>query len=124
MPGVIPHLVAGFAMFFIGLFCFRKYFADKNASEKMLLLGVCLLFSCVPDFFGGLYHVFHLLPFETVEPYHFSLHLIITPVSLVVLLLLKFKFDVKREPIWVMGFCCIVVHIVMDLFINEGSMWI
>jgi len=47
MPGVIPHLVAGFAMFFVGWLYFRKYFADEKASEKLLLLVVCSVFNCI-----------------------------------------------------------------------------
>lgn len=124
MPGVIPHLLAGFAMFFVGLFCFRTYFADKDVSEKLLLLVICLVFSCVPDFFLGLYHVFHVLSFEVLVPYHIFFHLIFTPISIVVLLLLKFKIDVKRKHIWVMGFSCIILHIIMDLIIHEGGMWV
>ena len=123
-PGAIPHLVAGFVMFFVGLIYHRKYFKNEKSIEKLLLLIICLLFSCIPEVIGGLYHVFHILPFETIEPYHLFGHLIFTPLSIVVLLLLKFKIDVKRKPIWLMGFSCIILHIIMDLIIHEGGMWI
>ena len=124
IPGAIPHLLAGCVMFFIGWLYFRSYFAEHANREKLYLLLVCLVFSLIPDFFGGLYHVFHFLPFEVVEPFHILLHVIVTPLSLIVLLLLLFKIDIKRRPMWIMGFGCIVVHIIMDLLIHEHSMWI
>ena len=124
MPGVIPHLLAGFAMFFVGWMYFRSYFAVRMHREKLYLLFVCLVFSCLPDIIYGLNYAFNILPFTILGPYHVFLHLIFTPASLVVLFLLKFKIDVKRKPIWIMGFACIILHIIMDLIIHEGGMWI
>jgi len=124
MPGAIPHLLAGCVMFFVGWLYFRTYFEGERAREKLFLLVVCLVFSCVPDLFLVLYYMFHILSFKVLVSYHILLHSIVTPVSIVVLLLLQFKIDVKRKPIWIIGFSCILVHILMDLFIHEHSMWI
>jgi len=119
MPGLIPHLIAGFALYLIGRYSFRKYFdgAQKN-KERILLLFICLLTSVVPDAFLGFYYATNLLPFQTLLPYHVTTHLIITPIAVIIFLLLII-IDSKRKPIWFLGICSIVLHIIMDQFIQE-----
>ncbi|HEC81096.1 MAG TPA: hypothetical protein ENI42_01540 [Thermoplasmatales archaeon] len=123
MPGVTLHVVAGSIVFLIGRYYFKSYF-DGNSKEKMLLVFVCLLFSCLPDFFLAVYYTTHLLPFEMLLHYHIFTHIIFTPAAVIGLLLLKYVVDVERKPIWIMGLWCIVLHIVMDIFIPENGVWI
>jgi hypothetical protein len=120
MPGAIPHLIAGSAMFFIGRYYFKSYFdGDNKLKEKILLAFICLLFSILPDFILVIYYTTHVLPFCTFLPFHDLVHIIFSPIAIIILLILKFKVNTKREPIWIMGLWCIILHIVMDLFLSE-----
>jgi len=122
MPGLIPHLIAGAALYFIGIFYFRPYFKENN--NKLLLAIVCLTFSVIPDLFLGIYYTTHLLSFNTLLPYHVFTHLILTPTVILVFTLLLLKIDTKRKPIWIMGIWALLVHIVMDLLIQETNLFI
>ena len=125
MPGIIPHLIAGTSMFLIGEYYFRHKLKDSvSISNHLLLLCVCLFFSLFPDFPLGIYYIFHIYSWELLLNYHVLLHTIITPISLAVLLILKFIIKTKREPIWIMGIICILIHITMDAYIHEGGIWI
>ena len=123
MPGFLPHLIAGCAMFIIGRYFYKSYF-DGKTKEQLLLSFVCLSFSFIPDFPLGLYYIFNILSFKILVQYHFFLHIIISPLAIAILLILKYRVDTKREPIWLMGLCCIVLHIAMDLFIQETGVLI
>ena len=104
MPGVLVHLIAGSAMFFIGRYYFKNYFdGDHKKKERLLLAAVCLSFSLLPDFFLGIYYTTHILPFNFLVPYHIFTHLIFSPIAIAVLLILKYLVDTKREPVWVCG---------------------
>jgi len=122
MPGLIPHLIAGAALYFIGVFYFRSYFKENN--NKLLLAIICLTFSVIPDLFLGLYYTTNILSFETLLPYHVFTHLILTPTVIIVFTLLLLKIDTKRKPIWIMGIWALLVHIVMDLLIQETNLFI
>ena len=125
MPGVLLHLIAGCAMFFIGRYYFESYFdGDGKTNERLLLVIVCLLFSCAPDFFLGAYYTTHVLPFNILVRYHSFLHVIISPTAIAILLILKYRVDIKREPIWAMGLWCLVLHIAMDWVIPETGVLI
>ena len=120
MPGAIPHLIAGSAMFIIGRYYYRSYFdGDNKFKEKILLAIICLSFSILPDFFLLIYYTTHILPFCTFLPFHDFLHIIFSPLAILILLILKFKANTKREPIWIIGIWCIIIHLIMDLFILE-----
>ncbi len=120
MPGAIPHLIAGGAMFIIGRYYYRNYFdGEDKFKERILLAAVCLSFSIVPDIILAVYYTTHISAFYTLLPLHNFVHLIFSPIAIIVLLVLKFKVNVKREPIWIMGLWCIILHLVMDLFISE-----
>jgi len=121
MPGLIPHLIAGTALYLIGIFYYRSYFKENN---KILLAIVCLTFSVIPDLFLGIYYTTHLLSFNTLLPYHVFTHLILTPTVILVFTLLLLKIDTKRKPIWIMGIWALLVHIVMDLLIQETNLFI
>ncbi len=121
MPGLIPHLIAGTALYFIGIFCYRSYFKENN---KLLLAFVCFSFSLLPDLFLGLYYTTHLLSFETLLPYHVFTHLILTPIAIIIFTILLLRFDTKRKPIWIIGIAALIVHIVMDLLIQETNLFI
>ncbi len=122
MPGAIPHLFAGFVMFGVGLLVFNIYLKGRGR-EKLYLLLICLLFSCIPDFFLVLYYLFGLFSRDVLMPYHVLFHSVFTPVFLVILVLL-FVVDVKRKPIWIMGCLCVLLHVGMDMVIHEGGLWI
>jgi hypothetical protein len=124
MPGIIPHLVAGASLFLIGEFYFH-YKSQKAhfLSDHVLLLGVTLFFSLFPDFPLGIYYMFHVFTPELLMSYHQLLHAIVTPLSLVGLLIIIYMVKTKREPIYVMGLIAILVHIMMDAYIHEGGFW-
>jgi len=58
MPGAIPHLIAGFALFIIGRYYYKNFFNENNKSIKLsLLLFASLLFSISIDFLLILYYL-------------------------------------------------------------------
>jgi hypothetical protein len=121
MPGLIPHLLAGTALYLIGRYSFRTYFKNDQKHKKELLLAfVCLTFSLVPDFFLGIYYLTHLETASVLMPYQIFTHHILTPVAIGVLFLF-FLFDTKRRPIWIMGASALVLHIIMDVLIIETN---
>lgn len=125
MPGIIPHLLAGSSMFLVGEFYFHyKSKITHPPIDHMLLLGVTLFFSLFPDFPLGIYYMFNLYSPEILMDYHITLHTIITPLSLAGLLVIKYVVNTKKEPIWIMGIICILIHITMDTYIHEGGLWI
>lgn len=125
MPGIIPHLLAGTGIFLVGEFYFHYKSKDHHPlSDHVLLLGITLFFSLFPDFPLGLYYMFNIHPLEILMEYHTLLHTIITPLSIVGLLVIKYIINAKREPIWIMGIICILIHIMMDTYIHEGGLWI
>ena len=125
MPGALVHLAAGTTMFVIGRYYFKNYFiSDNKTKENILLLFACLFFSIIPDFFLIIYYTTYILPFEVFLNYHDLVLLISGPLALIVLLILKYKVNIKRKPILIMGMWCILLHITMDLFISETGIWI
>ena len=121
MPGVIPHLIAGSALYLIGRVSFRTYFkGDQKHKKKILLAIVCLTFSILPDFFLGIYYLTHLKPASILMPYQVFSHLVLTPIAIGVLIPI-ILVDAKRRPIWIMGASALVLHIILDLFIIETN---
>lgn len=125
MPGIIPHLLTGTGIFIIGEFYFHyKSKIVHPPIDHVLLLGVTLFFSLIPDFPLGLYYVFNLYSPQILMKYHSLLHTIITPISIAGLLIIKYVLNTKKEPIWLIGILCILIHIIMDVYIHEGGLWI
>jgi hypothetical protein len=125
MTGVIPHLIVGIGLFGVGeIYYKRKSLVQISTGNHILLAMVCLGFSIIPDFPLGLYYIFHINSFEILLSYHVILHTILTPISLIGLVLLKFIINTKSEPIWTLGLLAIIIHITMDLYIHEGGLWI
>jgi len=125
MPGAILHLAAGIALAVIGRYYFKSYFeGDNKTKENILLLVVCLFFSIIPDFFLIIYYTTYILPYETFLIYHNLILLISGPLAITILLILKYRVDIERKPILIMGMWCILLHITMDLFITDISIWI
>jgi len=125
MPGALPHLIAGSAMFIIGRYYFKNYFDGYDKTkERFLLAVVCISFSLLPDFVLIIYYITHILPFEAVLPYHDFTLFVSAPIAIGGLVMLKFWGNVKRKPVWIMGLWCILLHVVMDLFIGESGVWI
>ena len=124
MAGLIPHLIAGCALYLIGRYYFKTYFESDNKTKKQLLLAiVCLAFSLVPDIFLGTYYTTHILSFNTLMPYQIFAHFILIPIAIIVLIFLIFRLDTKRKPIWVMGIAALALHFIMDLFLQEAGLF-
>jgi len=121
MPGLLPHLLVGTALYLIGRYSFRTYFNGDQKLRKILLLAiVCLMFSLLPDFFLGISYLTNIESVSAMMPYQIITHHILTPIAIGVLLVISL-FDAKRRPLWIMGASALVLHIIMDLFIMETS---
>jgi hypothetical protein len=124
MPGFFPHFLAGCAMFVIGRYYFKKYFdGNEKIRERLLLAVVCISFSFLPDIVLVFYYVTHYFSFGGLLPYHNFVHLLMIPIAVGALVIIRFFIDLKRKPIWIMGFWCILLHITMDLLIQETGIW-
>lgn len=125
MPGAIPHITAGVALFFIGRYYFKNYFNQDDKSIKLFLLAfVCISFSIIPDFLLIIYYTTYSFSFCAILPYHNLLHIILFITAIVGLLVTKFFLNIKSKPIWIMGMWAILLHIIMDLSIPDISIWI
>jgi len=125
MPGLLPHLIAGCAMFIIGRYYFKSYFdGDDKIKERLILAVVCLLFSIIPDFFLGIHYTTHIWSRCTLMPYQKLTHLVLFPVAIAGLFILTYLIKTKRKPVWIMGLWSIIVHLTVDLFIPSTSVLI
>jgi len=124
MPGILLHLLAGSVMSVIGRYRYPAFFkGEQKTEERAMLIGACLIFSVIPDAFLGLFYLYNL-PFDTMLSYHILLHAVFVPISLFFLIILKLYVDVKYEPIIVMSFWCVILHIIMDGLIMETGIFI
>ena len=124
MAGLIPHLIAGGALYLIGRYYYRASFEGDDKTKKQILLAtVCLCLSIIPDIFLGTYYTTHILSFHTLLPYQIFTHFILIPIAIVILALLLFRFDTKRKPIWTMGIAALALHFLMDLFLQEAGLF-
>ena len=124
MAGLIPHLIAGCALYLIGRYYFKTYFESDNKTKKQLLLAiVCIAFSLIPDIFLGTYYTTHILSFDTLMPYQIFAHFILIPIAIALLALLIFRLNTKRKPIWIMGIAALALHFIMDLFLEEAGLF-
>jgi hypothetical protein len=125
MAGLLPHLIAGCALYLIGRVYYRKYFQGDNTIKQQLLLPVvCILFSLLPDLFLGIYYSTHIEPFDTFLPYQIISHILFIPLGICFLLILIIQADRKRRPIWIMGIVALILHVIMDLILQETSLFI
>jgi hypothetical protein len=121
MPGAIPHLITGAALYFMGRYSFRQYFkGDQNTKKRVFLAAVCLIFSLIPDFFLGIYYLTHLEPVKVLMPYQIQTHLLFTPLTIGPLIPI-IVIDKKRRPIWIMGAIALLLHILLDYFLIETN---
>ena len=116
MPGIVTHTLTGIVLSVIGRFYFKNYF-DNEYKKQLLLVITCLSFSFLPDIFLGIYYTTHILPFEVLVRYHIITHIAFCPIAVIVLILMR--VDTKRKTYWAMGLWSIILHLVMDLFIQE-----
>ena len=124
MPTIIPHFAAGCALFIIGRFYFKDYFDGKDKTgERYYLFCVCVICSFIPDFILVFYYTTKIYSYETWSPYHIFAHYILGLVAVILLLALKYRIDVKRKPLWIMGLWAILLHVVMDMFVPESGVW-
>jgi len=125
MAGLLPHLIAGCTLYLISRYYYRAYFESDDKTKKQLLLAIiCLSFSLIPDIFLGTYYTTHILSFNTLMPYQIFTHFIFIPIAIVILVLLLFRFDTKRRPIWIMGIGALALHFLMDVFLQEADLFI
>ena len=125
MPGVIVHLIAGSSMFLIGWLYYSKYFeTDQKSKELLILAFVCLVFSILPDFVLAIYYTTYFVSFETALFYHDLVSIILLPIAIISLFTLKYLLNFNRKHILIIGIWCILLHIGMDLFIEESGIWI
>jgi hypothetical protein len=125
MPGAIPHVIAGCAMFIFGKYYFKSYFeGDEKANERHLLLIVCLTFTFVPDFLLIIYYTLGINPTYRIFFYHDLIHFIMVPIAIIYIIVLYDRIDEKRVPIWIVGMMCIILHVIMDLIIPDYGIWI
>jgi len=120
MPGIISHTLTGIILSIIGRFYFKNYF-DNEYKKQLFLVITCLSFSILPDIFLGIYYTTHILPFDVLARFHFFAHIAFSPIAIVVLILMR--VDMKRKPYWAMGLWSIILHLSMDLFIQETGPW-
>jgi hypothetical protein len=124
MPGVLAHLIAGNAMFLIGTVIIHKFSKLPSSTQNILLLyGVCIFSSIIPDFFLALYFVFHVGTYESLIVFHDQLHHFVSPIATIFFVVLAGLDIIKKKPIWVMGPVCIILHVIMDSIIREGSVY-
>jgi len=124
MPGAIIHLAAGSLMVLIGIYYSKDYFRyNHDIKEFLLLIIVCLSFSLLPDFVLIIYYTTYMSSFCTALLYHNFFSFISAIVAISGLLILRYWIDIKRKPILIMGLWCIILHVAMDLFIEESSIW-
>ena len=116
MPGIVTHTLTGYVLSIIGRFYFRNYF-DNQYKKQILLVISSLLFSILPDIFLGIYYTTHILPFQVLAHYHTITHIAFFPIAFVVLILMR--ADEKRKPYWAIGLWAIILHLSMDLLIQE-----
>ena len=116
MPGIVTHVLTGCVLSILGRFYFKSYF-DYDHKKQILLVITCLSFSFLPDIFLGIYYTTHILPFEVLVRYHIITHILFCPIAFVILLLMR--SDNKRKPLWAMGLWSIILHLSMDLFMQE-----
>ncbi|MCJ7572541.1 MAG: hypothetical protein MUO82_11825 [Candidatus Thermoplasmatota archaeon] len=126
MPGAIPHIIAGFALFIIGRYYFKDYFNENDKSIKLFLLAfACISFSIIPDFPLIIYYLTYAWSsICDIYPYHDLLHIILFIIAFFGLFVIKFFSHIKIKPIWIMGMWAILLHITMDLVIPEIGIWI
>jgi hypothetical protein len=131
MPGFLSHVLAGGLMFFVGRFYFKSYFDGKNL-DKLLLAVVCLFFSLIIDFFLGVYYgsIFlagsyfgDFLVSDVFFVFHDFFHVFMFFLAVFGLFSLRFLVDIQRRPIWLMGFYTVILHISMDVFIEETGLY-
>lgn len=123
MPGVLPHLMAGIVLYFIGRIYFKDYFKNK-IRKRVFLVVVCLSFSLLPDVFLGIYYSTHVFSFGTLVFYHNLISFVFFPIAFILLFLLIFWKSFSSRPVWIMGLFAVVVHVFMDLFIDEFGVFI
>ncbi len=118
MPGPLLHIVAACSVFILGIIYIDRYYDKETIYSNWFLLGiVCLSFSLVPDIFLGLYYTTHILSYKLLLYYHTIFHFLLFPISVIALFVLNILLDIRKKPVWNIGFCCILLHITMDLFI-------
>jgi len=125
MAGLIPHLIAGCILSLIGRYYYKDYFeTGQKTQRQVLLVFICVSLSVLPDIFLGTYYSTHILSFHTLLPYQVFTHYILIPAGIVCFALLAVLFDTKRKPLWSLGICALLLHFLMDMFLNEAGLFI
>lgn len=125
MAGALTHLAAGFILFIIGYYVFKSYFKGENKTKDILvLLFVCLGFSIIPDFFLIIYYITYISSFEEFLYYHYFINIIIIMIVIISPFLIKYNVKKESRPIFIMAISSLTFHIIMDLLVEETSLWL
>jgi len=125
MPGFIPHFIAGNAMFLIGSYVIQNHTQlEFTRSKQILLYLICIVCSIIPDFPLALYYGLHIGSFDLLVKPHAYLHRIISPLAVIIFIIVSLITPLKNRLLWIIGILCILLHIIMDAFINETGIWI
>jgi len=125
MPGAIPHIIAGFTLFIVGKFYYNDYLSEKNEiARNITLFLTCLFFSTIIDFVLIIYYLTKILPFDTMWPIHYLVHIIFLLFGILFFVINNTIFNLKIKPLINMAMICIFVHLIMDFFIPEYGIFI
>jgi Na+/melibiose symporter-like transporter len=125
MAGLIPHLIAGGVLYLVGRYYYQEYFQGEHARwRKLMLAFLCVFLSVIPDVFIGTYYTTHILSFDRLMPYQRFAHYVLLPIGIIGFALLAFLLDTKRKPLWTMAFCALLLHLLMDLLLDEAGLFI
>ncbi len=121
MPGAIPHITAGISLFIISVYYYKNYINENKKFIKLFLLAfACISLSIIPDSILILYYStkeFSWSSFQDTLPYHNLLHLILFIIAFFSFFIIKFFFNIKNKPIFIVGIAAIILHITIDIFL-------
>jgi hypothetical protein len=122
MPGILPHLAAVFILTYIGLRRYPDYFqGEEETCERYQLFFVVLICSFIPDSILAFHYLTGISSFDVLARFHSILHFLLMWASIILLLLLRYRIEPKRKPLWVMGSWAILLHVIMDIFIPDSG---
>lgn len=124
MPGFFPHFLAGNALFLMGKYYMHVKDTNVTVKKQLGLYTICIISSIIPDTFLGVYYTLHIGNPALIGTMHTFLHYIISPTSLFIFLILDVISPLKYKFFWIIGIICILVHVIMDVFIQETGIWI
>ena len=124
MPGAIPHLIAGSMMFLVGYYVFHDYFKlGEKRNKQFTLFAACIGFTVSPDVIMIFYHLTHISTHCYFEPYHILLHIIVGVLAIILFPFVYVFVTSEKRPYLLTGLSCVFVHMLMDIFIEETTIF-